>query len=206
MDEIVYKILLLGDSTVGKSSLMIRFTDNYYEENNVSTFGVDSKKKIIEINNQKIRLNIYDTCGQERYRSLAKNFLQNSNGIIFVFDLTNGTTFDNIERWLMTCDDVIGDFQKIVVGNKLDLENREIDKERAVKFCKEHNLKYFETSAKKDINVERIFKEIARLILDSKQKNEKIEVKGKDKEKENSQKITKLTNKKDESKKKKKCC
>ena len=106
----------------------------------------------------------------------------------------------------MTCDDVIGDFQKIVVGNKLDLENREIDKERAVKFCKEHNLKYFETSAKKDINVERIFKEIARLILDSKQKNEKIEVKGKDKEKENSQKITKLTNKKDEPKKKKKCC
>ena len=185
MDEIVYKILLLGDSSVGKSSLMMRFADNYYEENNVSTIGIVSKKKDIIINNQKIILNIFDTSGQERYRSISTNFLRNSDGIIFVFDLTNGTTFDNIKRWLITCDEVIQDFQKIVVGNKLDLENREVDKERIEKFCGENNLKYFETSARNNINVGRIFKELAKLILDSKQINKEKNEKNK--------KIPKLT-------------
>ena len=185
MDEIVYKILLLGDSSVGKSSLMMRFADNYYEENNVSTIGVVSKKKDIIINNQKIILNIFDTSGQERYRSISTNFLRNSDGIIFVFDLTNGTTFDNIKRWLITCDEVIQDFQKIVVGNKLDLENREVDKERIEKFCEEKNLKYFETSARNNINVRRMFKELAKLILDSKQINKEKNEKNK--------KIPKLT-------------
>ena len=196
MDEIVYKILLLGDSIVGKSSLMIRYVDNFYEENNVSTIGIVSKKKDLIINNQKIILNIFDTCGQERYHSLAKNFLNNSDGIIFVFDLTNGTTFDGIKRWLITCDEQIQGFQKILVGNKLDLENREVDKERIEKFCQEKNLKYFETSARNNINVERIFKEIAKLILNSKQKIEK------------SNTITKLKSfKKDKSKDiKRRCC
>ena len=197
MDEIVYKILLLGDSSVGKSSLMMRFADNYYEENNVSTIGVVSKKKDIIINNQKIILNIFDTSGQERYRSISTNFLRNSDGIIFVFDLTNGTTFDNIKRWLITCDEVIQDFQKIVVGNKLDLENREIDKERIEKFCEEKNLKYFETSARNNINVRRMFKELAKLILDSKQKKNEEKY-------EKVKKIPKLTSfKKEKSKDKK---
>ncbi len=185
MDEIVYKILLLGDSSVGKSSLMMRFADNYYEENNVSTIGIVSKKKDIIINNQKIILNIFDTSGQERYHSISKNYIRNSDGIIFVFDLTNGTTFDNIKRWLMNCEDLIQDFQKIVVGNKLDLENREVDKERIEKFCGENNLKYFETSARNNINVGRIFKELAKLILDSKQINKEKNEKNK--------KIPKLT-------------
>jgi len=197
MDEIVYKILLLGDSSVGKSSLMMRFADNYYEENNVSTIGVVSKKKDIIINNQKIILNIFDTSGQERYRSISTNFLRNSDGIIFVFDLTNGTTFDNIKRWLITCDEVIQDFQKIVVGNKLDLENREVDKERIEKFCEEKNLKYFETSARNNINVRRMFKELAKLILDSKQKKNEEKY-------EKVKKIPKLTSfKKEKSKDKK---
>ena len=177
--------------------LWMRFADNYYEENNVSTIGVVSKKKDIIINNQKIILNIFDTSGQERYRSISTNFLRNSDGIIFVFDLTNGTTFDNIKRWLITCDEVIQDFQKIVVGNKLDLENREVDKERIEKFCEEKNLKYFETSARNNINVRRMFKELAKLILDSKQKKNEEKY-------EKVKKIPKLTSfKKEKSKDKK---
>ena len=201
MDEIVYKILVLGDSSVGKSSLMMRFADNYYEENNVSTIGIVSKKKDIIINNQKIILNIFDTSGQERYHSISKNYIRNSDGIIFVFDLTNGITFDNIKRWLMNCEDLIQDFQKIVVGNKLDLENREVDKERIEKFCGENNLKYFETSARNNINVGRIFKELAKLILDSKQKKNEEKY-------EKDKKIPKLTSfKKEKSKdQKRRCC
>ena len=173
MNEIVFKLLLLGDSTVGKTSLMIRFCDNFYEENKVSNIGTIFKSKEIEINNQKIELNIYDTSGQERYRSLAKNYLRNANGIIFVFDLTNDNTFENITNWLNNCNDVINNYQKILVGNKLDLEDKQIDERRVEKFCSENNMKYFEASAKNGKNVEIIFKEIALLILDDKQKKEK---------------------------------
>ena len=202
MDEILYKILLLGDSDVGKSSLMIRFTDNFFEENNVSTIGIVSKRKKIKINNRKINLDIYDTSGQERYHSIAKNYIYNSNGIIFVFDLNKEKTFKSITNWLTTCDDIIKDYPKILVGNKLDLEDREIDAKIAEELCEKHKMKYYETSAKKDINVNKIFYEIARLILDSKQKEEK------EKEKGNELKIqnTIITIKNNEVKKEKKCC
>ena len=204
MDEIKYKILLLGDSAVGKSSLMIRFTDNFFEINNVSTIGIASKIKKIKINNQKIKLDIYDTGGQERYHSIAQNYIRNANGIIFVFDLNQEKTFKNITNWLTTCDEVIKDYPKILVGNKLDLEDREIDTKEAEELCEKHKMKYFETSAKKDINVEKIFYEIARLILDSKQKEENE----KENEKENELSIQNsiITIKNNKEKKKKKCC
>ena len=208
MDEIAFNILLLGDSSVGKTSLMLRFSKDLYEDNKVSTIGLALETKNIEINSQKITLNIYDTSGQERYHSLAKSYLRKVDGIIFVFDLTSEKSFDNIIKWLTTCEDIIQDFQKIIVGNKMDLENREIDIERAENFSKKYKMKFFQTSAKNDINVERIFNEIAKLILESKQKIKKIEVNEIDKEKEDekSQKNIKLTNKKKKSKKKKKFC
>ena len=203
MNEIKFNILILGDSCVGKTSLMFKFTDNFYEENQTSTIGIAYKDKAIKINNQKIILNIYDTSGQERYHSLTKSYLRNADGVIFVFDLTNEKTFENIQKWLITCDDVIENLNKIIVGNKLDLENREIDTERAEIFCEKYNMKYFETSAKRGTNVEKIFEEITRLILDNKQKNEI-------KDKENAyiikRKSSKIKIEPDKSKKKKKCC
>ena len=203
MNEIKFNILILGDSCVGKTSLMFKFTENFYEENQVSTIGIAYKDKAIKINNQKIILNIYDSSGQERYHSLTKSYLRNADGLIFVFDLTNEKTFENIQKWLITCDEIIENFNKIIVGNKLDLENREIDTERAEIFCEKYNMKYFETSAKRGTNVEKIFEEITRLILDNKQKNEI-------KDKENAyiikHKSSKIKIQPDKSKKKKKCC
>lgn len=203
MNEIKFNILILGDSCVGKTSLMFKFTDNFYEENQTSTIGIAYKDKAIKINNQKIILNIYDTSGQERYHSLTKSYLRNADGLIFVFDLTKEKTFENIQKWLITCDEIIENFNKIIVGNKLDLENREIDTERAEIFCEKYNMKYFETSAKRGTNVEKIFEEITRLILDNKQKNEIID-------KENAyiikHKSSKIKIQPDKSKKKKKCC
>ena len=172
MDEITLKILLLGDSSVGKSSLMLRFTDNTFEENFGSTIGAEFKNKDIQINDEKIKLHILDTAGQERYRSVAKNFIRKVGGIIFVFDLSNNDSFENIKDWLMTADDANNNYQKILVGNKLDIPERKIDKERAEKFSKKYNMKYFETSAKEGTNVELIFKEIAELILSNKPEKE----------------------------------
>ena len=172
MDETTLKILLLGDSSVGKSSLMLRFTDNTFEENFGSTIGAEFKNKDIQINDEKIKLNILDTAGQERYRSVAKNFIRKVGGIIFVFDLSNNNSFENIKDWLMTADDANNNYQKILVGNKLDIPERKIDKERAEKFSEKYNMKYFETSAKEGTNVELIFKEIAELILSNKPEKE----------------------------------
>ena len=196
MNEISVKIILLGDSSVGKSSLMLRFTDNIYEENKVSTIGVEFKNKYIKINNQKIKLIIYDTSGQERYHSLSKSFIRKAKGIIFVFDLTNEASFENINNWLMTSNDVIQNYKKILVGNKLDLNNGQIDTKRIEKFCEKHNMEYFEASAKKGTNVNKIFNEIARLILDIKQ----------NKEKEIDNQSTEITIHDGKSKKAKECC
>ena len=115
-----------------------------------------------------------NTAGQERYHSIAKNVIRNVDGIIFVFDLSNNDSFQTIQNWLMTADEVNNNFQKILVGNKSDLPNRAIEKETAEKYSESHDMKYFETSAKNGTNIELIFKEIAGLILSK--KSEKIEI------------------------------
>ena len=165
MEKIVYKILLLGDSSVGKTSLMLRFTDDSFEENGASTIGVEFKNKEIELNEKKIELNILDTAGQEKYRSIAKNFIREGDGIIFTFDLTNENSFHSIKNWLITSEEANQGFQKILVGNKFDLPDKKVSKEKAETFCEKYKMKYFEVSAKDGTNVELIFREIAQLIL-----------------------------------------
>ena len=99
-NEINLKILLCGDSSVGKTSLLLRYTEEYFPEMHISTIGVEYKIKILNINGRKVILRIWDTSGQERYRSITQNFYRNANGILFVFDLTSKETFDNIRNWL----------------------------------------------------------------------------------------------------------
>ena len=202
MDEITIRLLLLGDSTVGKSSLITRFADNRFEENMTSSIGINNKFKCIIINNQKIKLNIFDTSGQERYHSLAKSYLRRVDGIIFVFDLTNDNTFENIRSWLMESYEVTDNFHKILVGNKLDLEDIQVDTHRVEKLCEKYNMKYFKASAKNGTNIKELFFEITKLILDSKQKEEK-EIENKI-----SRKNTKIKLQKEKSKnsKERKCC
>ena len=124
MDEITINILLLGDSNVGKTSLMIRFTDNKFEEDSSATIGVEFKNKVIQIDNKNIKLHILDTAGQEKFRSVASNFIRRGDGIIFTFDLNNEESFENIKTWLITADGIKEDYQRILVGNKYDLPNK----------------------------------------------------------------------------------
>ena len=176
MDEMVFKILLIGDSDSGKTSLMLRFTDNIFEEYSAPTIGVEFKNKKIKINEQYIKLQILDTAGQEKYHSVARNFIRNADGFIFVFDLTNERSFECIRGWLFTCEEINQDYPKILVGNNIDRPYRKVNYERAENFGIKYNMKYFETSPKDGTNVELIFEEIARLILSRKlerQKNEK---------------------------------
>ena len=154
-----FKIILLGDTTVGKTSLIIRFCENVFKEQSISTIGVDTKTKYVRHNGKKIELELWDTAGQERFKSLAKNCFQGADGIILMYDITQKKTFTNIKQWLTNINESI-DIKKvaiIVIGNKLDLPDIEVKKEMGEKFCEHHNLQLIETSCKDNINVGEAF-------------------------------------------------
>ena len=167
MDTIVtLKIILVGDSSVGKSSLLLKYTGGDFQDNYISTIGVDLKVKSIIVNNYKVNLKIMDTCGQERFKSLNKNFYSSSDGILFVFDVTQETSFKNIDNWLKESNNYAVKFKKILIANKIDLENiREVKEEMIKNYAKKEDMIYFETSAKSGVNVEECFNKLAELII-----------------------------------------
>ena len=176
MCDVCLKILLVGDSSVGKTTLLLQYVDGKFSENHITTIGVEYKDKEITVNNRKINLQIWDTSGQERYQSITKNFYRNADGILFVFDVTNEESFNHIKNWLMTSEDVEKNFKKMIVGNKIDLEDKiVINKEKMEKFGEKKNMKCFLTSAKDGTNVDVIFKEMAELILANKSDEEIME-------------------------------
>ena len=169
MSGINLKILLVGDSAVGKTTLILKYVDGKFSDSHITTIGVEYKDKEITVNNRKINLQIWDTSGQERYRSITKNFYRNAHGILFVFDVTNQTSFDHLKDWLNSSNECDIDFKKIIVGNKIDLNGRVVNKETMEFFAEKNQIKKsFETSAKDGTNVDLIFKEMAELILANK--------------------------------------
>ena len=166
MSELYLKIVLIGDTFTGKTSLLLKYTDNAFPEMHIATIGVEFKEKSFMLNNRKITLQIWDTSGQERFRSLTQNFYRNADGILFVFDVTNKDSFDHIKNWLMDSQEVNLDAKKILIGNKIDLlEQRVITKEKMEQFGEKKDMKSYETSAKTGENVDKIFTEITELIL-----------------------------------------
>ena len=158
-----YKILILGNSSVGKTSFLVRFCDGTFEEEAITTVGVDCKKKFIKRNNKNIKLNIMDTAGQERFRSIAKNMFKNADGIILMYDVTNEKSFIEIKDWISSIKEAT-DLEKIglvIAGNKIDLKDEiVIDENRKKTFEEKQKLKIIETSAKSNINVDEVFIEL----------------------------------------------
>ena len=167
MSKINVRIALLGNSSVGKSSIIRRFVDNKFDDNYMSTLGVDYFDKKVIIKNKTINVQIQDTSGEERFRSIATSYYKNVDGIIFVFDVTNKESFkEGIKYWLTECDNQMGEYKRILVGNKIDLKDMiAIKKETMEKFAEDKGMKCFETSAKEGTNVDIIFRELTELIL-----------------------------------------
>ena len=156
--DYLYKILLIGNSSVGKSSIFNRYVDNCYSDLSVSTIGVDFKIKTLKINNKIIKLQIWDTNGQERFKAITNSYYRNSHGIIVVFDITDRKSFTGLRNWLNDADRYSENTCKILVGNKSDLhDNREVTYEEAKEFADAKELIYIEVSAKKTINIDSIF-------------------------------------------------
>ncbi len=202
-DEIILKILVLGDSAVGKTSLLLKYTDDYFPNVYVTTIGVEYKTKIIKVNGLDITLQIWDTAGQERFRSLAKTFMQGADGILFVYDITSKKSFDSIKNWIRQTEDVNDSFQKIIVGNKSDLSNkREVTKDNLNKFCSNNGkVKGIEMSAKLGENVKETFEMLVNDIVGN-LTSEQIKEKFCKKEKE-TKNLKNINNKNNT---KKKCC
>ena len=157
--DLVYKILLLGDSSVGKTCFLLRFTEDTFTDNHISTIGVDYKLKIINSDDKIIKLQVWDTAGQDRFRSITKNYFRGSHGIVLLYDITSLSSFNNIKSWLQQIRESLGNTVAIIlVGNKLDLEhNRRITKDQGMQLATEHNMGFFETSAKDGININEAF-------------------------------------------------
>ena len=174
--DIKLKILILGDSAVGKTCLLLKYIDGFFPDTYISTIGVEYKSKIINKNNINICLEIWDTCGQERYKSLSKSFMKGADGIIFQYDISDKKTFVHIKDWILESENENTGFKKIIVGNKIDLpkESRQVKKETLEKFCNEKNIKGIEVSAKNGDNVEKAFNILTELIIGNMTKEEII--------------------------------
>ena len=202
--ELLYKIIIIGDAAVGKSNILTRFTRNEFSENTKSTVGVELGVKFIKVKGVNTKIQIWDTAGQERYRSITSSYYKGSHGCFIVYDITNETSFENVERWYEYVQREAGkNISIILVGNKCDLENeRKISKEKGQEKAKNLKCAFFETSALSGVNISQIFEELTNNIYDSTGGNKNDEEF--DIEFENDNKRVNLN--KDETTKKKKCC
>ena len=156
-----YKIILVGDISVGKTNLLTQYVDGENPKKANSTIGIEFKNKIIEKNGRKIKLQIWDTCGQEKFMSITKNYFRGCSAALFVFDVTKKDTFNNLEKWLKLFNEFDNEKAiKILIGNKNDLNQKDVNKEEIDKFAKDHHLKYFEISAFNKKDVDKKFDEI----------------------------------------------
>ena len=156
-----FKFLLLGEDSIGKSSIIERYINNSFKDSYLATIGMDIRKKRLEINSYDIDIIIYDTAGQERFRSLTKMFYKGSDGILLGFDLTNKKTFDQLGYWINQIEaNKSTDYPLSIVlfGNKYDRkEVIEIKEDDIQSMKKKYNIEYFSTSAKDGINVQNAF-------------------------------------------------
>jgi len=161
--DYVFKLVLIGDSGVGKSCLLLRFADDTYTESHISTIGVDFKIRTMEMDGKTIKLQIWDTAGQERFRTITSSYYRGAHGIIVVYDTTDSESFEHVKTWMHEIDRYAGEnVNKLLVGNKSDLvEKRQVDTETAKAYAGEINIPFLETSAKENTNVEDAFKTMA---------------------------------------------
>ena len=174
------KIILVGNSSVGKTSIIHKFIDRNFEEQITATVSTTFKAKKIKIDPfTEANLKIWDTAGQERYRSLTANYIRGSNGVLVVFDLANKGSFEELDKWMEIIRNVIAEnkIEKILVGNKTDLpeEEKVISDEMATKYADEHNMKYFSVSAKEGINIDLLFEQLGNDCIKNLQEQEKEE-------------------------------
>ena len=156
----IIKILTLGATQVGKTSIVLRYSEDKFNYNKIATIGIDFKIKIIKKGNERIKVSIYDTAGQERFQNIVKHYYKGANGVLLIYDITKRDTFKNLDFWIKDLEDNsdIDNLFIYLIGNKNDLqEKRQVTYEEANSFAKSKNIPYIEISAKTGDNIQKLF-------------------------------------------------
>ncbi len=170
--DYLFKLIIIGDSGVGKSSVLSQYVDQTFINSHISTIGVDFKITNVNIGDKIAKLQIWDTAGQERFRTITTNYYRGAHGIILVYDVTNRESFDNIVNWVDNIERYSENPRLILIGNKTDLPNkRVVSYEEALDYSNSLGLSFLETSAKNNLNIEDIFTKLVHDIYDNNIKN-----------------------------------
>ena len=175
--SMIFKMILIGDSGVGKTNILNRYINDTFSETTKSTVGVELGTKVEEYNNTKIKVQIWDTAGQERYKSITKTYYKGAKGAFIVYDITNKDTFKNVDKWIQDLREFGEDDAAIlIVGNKSDLEEkREVTTEEVKKKAEIYKMAYCETSALKSKNIDYAFQTLIKLVAEKMEKNKNEE-------------------------------
>lgn len=206
-----FKIILIGDIAVGKTALLARFITDTFSNEYKCNIGVEFKVKTVFLDDTKgAELHIWDTCGEERFRSVTRQYYSNANGIIVLFDLTNKITFHNIDSWLNDICNYSEDSEIVVIGNKCDLKlKRQVNEKEINDYIMSKHLKYYEASAKDGSNIDIIFENLAQRLCKKAIENEKKKAKVCDIDKKSNDKkllVNPLNTQKTNPKNKEPCC
>ncbi|KAH0786928.1 ras-related protein Rab-13 [Histomonas meleagridis] len=164
--EPTYKLLIVGESGVGKTCMLLQFADNSFEENFLSTIGVDFKVKEISVDGKKVKLQIWDSAGQESFKNITTSYYRNSSGLIIVYDITDHESFKKISDWVEEVRQFVPNAPLILVGNKCDMEEkRQVFPDEGRELAKNLKMEFIETSAKTAYNIEEAFKVIAKQLI-----------------------------------------
>ena len=176
-NELNLKLILIGDSNVGKTTILLNYIQNDFNEFMNPTLGLENRVKIVDIQGFKAKVQIWDTAGQEKFNALTQQFFRNTDGILLIFDLTDKNSFNNIKKWL---NDVKANsdhsIKKILIGNKSDMKDQIcVTKNMIDNFCNEKELKYMEVSAKNNENVSNAFETLINEIIGNRTNDEILE-------------------------------
>ena len=166
-DGNIYKVLLLVDTTVGKTCFLMKYTDKTFQEVHMSTIGLDYRLKSMTLKGGKnVKLQIWDTAGQDRFRAITKNYYKSANGIILIYDVTSLVTYENVKSWISQIREEAPENVVIfIAGNKIDMEEeRKVSTEDGKRLAYEYGFPFYETSAKEDININETFENLVESI------------------------------------------
>ncbi|VDD80373.1 unnamed protein product [Mesocestoides corti] len=174
--DLLFKLMLIGDSGVGKTCILFRFVDDSFSSSFISTIGIDFKIKTVEIDGKRIKLQIWDTAGQERFQTITASYYRGAMGIMLVYSVTCRKSFENISKWMSNITNLASDeVEKIIVANKADMsDQRQVSEAEGLAVAEKYEVKHFETSAMNGTNVEAAFLELTRAILKKVPRNQDI--------------------------------
>ena len=166
--DLQIKLMTIGDQAVGKTALLLRYTDDHFSDSVLTTIGIDFKIKFQQLNGKRVKLQIWDTAGQERFRTITQAYYRGAMGILLIYDVTNLKTFSNVKNWVRNIQNYAPQtVNKILIGNKCDMESdRKVSFAQGEALAREYDMKFFETSARENLNVHDAFQTLAQDVVE----------------------------------------